>query len=324
MPRALVTGVSGQDGYYLAQSLLASGYEVHGIVRHADDGEVDPRVIRHIADLTEGDRLRSIVREVAPHEIYNLAALSSVFLSWKEPVLTAQVNGMAAAHLLDAALRLQEDGVVDPHFVQASSAELFGQADQSPQNEDTPIRPASPYGASKAYAHHLVVVYRGHGLFASNCILYNHESPRRPETFVTRKITQGAARIARGLQAELVLGNLDARRDWGWAPDFARALELGAHADQAGDFVIATGETHSVKDFVARAFARAGVSGWEQHVRVSDEFRRPVDPAQQVGDASRARSVLGWEPSVSFEQIVDAMVDADLAVIDGEQSRLGE
>jgi GDPmannose 4,6-dehydratase len=323
MPSALVTGVSGQDGHYLSRSLLSAGYEVHGIVRDADDAEIDPRVIRHSADLTEGDRLRSITLEVAPDEIYNLAALSSVFLSWKEPVLTAQINGMAVAHLLDAALALQEAGTAQPRFVQASSAELFGQAEYSPQNEDTPIRPTSPYGASKAFAHHLVRVYRGRGLFASNCILYNHESPRRPQNFVTRKITQGAARIARGLQDELVLGNLHAARDWGWAPDFARALELAARADEPDDFVVATGQTHTVQDFVVRAFERAGIEDWSKYVTVSDEFQRPVDPAQQVGDASRARSILAWAPSVTFEQIVYAMVDTDLSIIDGEQSHLG-
>ena len=200
---------------------------------------------------------------------------------------------------------------------------LFGRATEAPQNENTAIRPTSPYGASKAYAHHLVGVYRGRGLFASNCILYNHESPRRPETFVTRKITQGAARISRGLQEELVLGNLDARRDWGWAPDYARALSLAARADAADDFVIATGTTHSVRDFVARAFARAGIDDWSPYVTVSDEFRRPVDPSLQVGDSSRARNILGWMPTVAFEEIVDAMVDEDLALIDGDPSRLG-
>jgi GDPmannose 4,6-dehydratase len=323
MTRALITGVGGQDGYYLAERLLAEGYEVHGIVRSSDAEGLDARITAHTADLSEGDRLREIVLAVAPDEIYNLAAISSVGLSWKEPLLTARVNGLSVAALLDAALELTESGAAEPHFVQASSAEIFGQAEEVPQTEQTSVRPVSPYGASKAYAHHLVGVYRSRGLFASACILYNHESPRRPTAFVTRKITEGAARIARGLQDELVLGNLDSRRDWGWAPDFARALHLTATAGRPDDFIIATGVTHTVGDFVAAAFERAGVPDWERRVRVSSEFARPVDPSLQVGNAAHAREALGWEPTVSFAEIVGAMVDNDLALIDGGASRNG-
>ena len=324
MTRALITGVGGQDGHYLSELLLAEGYEVHGIVRSADAEGLDARITTHRADMSEGDRLREVVLSVEPDEIYNLAAISSVALSWKAPVETARVNGLSVAALLDAASQLAESGRATPRFVQASSAEIFGQAEEVPQTERTAIRPSSPYGASKAYAHHLVGVYRARGLFASACVLYNHESPLRPTGFVTRKITEGAARIARGLQNELVLGNLEARRDWGWAPDFARAMHLAATADQADDFIIATGQTHSVRDFVAAAFERAGVHDWADRVRVSAEFARPVDPAVQVGDASHARTVLGWEPSVAFPDIVGAMVDHDLAVIDGESSGNGD
>lgn len=323
MTRALITGVGGQDGRYLTGLLLADGYEVHGVVRESDDTGLDPRVVTHLADLGDSDRLRQTVLDVEPDEIYNLAAISSVALSWKQPLETARVNGLSVAALLDAAQELNSGRDTGPRFVQASSAEIFGQAEESPQTERTPVRPVSPYGASKAYAHHLVGVYRARGLFASSCILYNHESPIRPPAFVTRKITQGAARIARGLQDELVLGNLDARRDWGWAPDYASALHLAATAGAPDDFVIATGRTHSVRDFVAAAFARAGVSDWEDRVRVSEEFSRPVDPTLQIGDATHAREVLGWHPTLSFEEIVGAMVDHDLSIIDGEASRPG-
>lgn len=321
MPIALVTGISGQDGSYLSENLLAEGYEVHGVVRSqaGADRVADPHesVTYHEADLTDPSRVDQLITDIEPDYVYNLAALSSVFQSWQDPVYTAQVNALPVAQVLESSWRLQERAGRTVHVIQASSAELFGQPEESPQTERTPIRPSSPYGASKAYAHHLVGVYRQRGLFSSSVILYNHESPRRPESFVTRKITAAVARIAAGRQDRLELGSLDARRDWGWAPDYVAALQLAATAATADDFVIATGSTHSIADFVAAAFARVGISDWAPLVTINDAFSRPVDPAVQVGDASKARAVLGWAPTMAFEEIVGAMVDADVALTAG-------
>jgi GDPmannose 4,6-dehydratase len=325
MPTALITGISGQDGFYLSESLLARGYQVHGVVRSASvedrPASVDCSIVLHEVDLSSPGRLDEIVSGIEPDEIYNLAAISSVFRSWQEPVHTAEVNALPVAQLLESAWRLQERTGRTARIVQASSAELFGQATQSPQTEETAINPSSPYGAAKAYAHHMVGVYRQRGLFASSCILYNHESPRRPETFVTRKITAAAARISSGLQDTLELGSLDSRRDWGWAPDFAEALRLAATADEPEDFIVATGKTHSIADFVERAFTRVGIDDWKSVVSIDASFARPVDPIEQVGDASRARRVLGWEPTKTFDDIVDAMVDNDRALLLGGPER---
>jgi GDPmannose 4,6-dehydratase len=314
--RVLVTGATGQDGSYLVEQLLAEGAQVHALVRDPDDalqaGALPADVRQHTGDLTDGRGLERLVADVAPDEVYNLGGLSSVALSWQEPALTAQVSGVAVGHLLEACYRLQEESGRAVRFVQASSAEIFGRAAQVPQVEDTPIRPVTPYGAAKAYAHHLVGVYRERGLHAASCVLYNHESPRRPETFVTRKITAGVARIAGGLQRELAMGNLDARRDWGWAPDYVAAMVLAARAPEAGNFVVATGVSHSVREFVAAAFQAAGVDDWESYVTVDPRFARPTDAPELVGDASRAREVLGWTPSVGFEEVVGRMVDHDL------------
>jgi GDPmannose 4,6-dehydratase len=319
MPVALITGVSGQDGSYLAESLLAQGFDVHGVV-HSSAGSsrppyVDPRIELHPLDITDTVALGELIAAVAPDRIFSLAAVSSVFASWQEPVHNAMVNALPVVQILESAWQVRESTGRDVRVVQASSAELFGQPESSPQNEQTLIRPTSPYGAAKAYAHHLIGVYRERGLFASSAILYNHESPRRPETFVTRKITAGAARIAAGLQETLQLGTLDVRRDWGWAPDYARALELTAEADAPDDFVIATGTTHSIADFVRLAFARVGIEDWTDRVVLDQAFRRPVDPSEQVGDAGKAHRVLGWEPTVGFSEIVERMVDADLQIV---------
>lgn len=313
MMRALVTGVTGQDGSYLAEALVSAGQEVHGIVRDAHE-PVATGVVAHRVDLAEAGGLAAVVTEVRPDVIYNLAAVSSVFRSWEEPVITARLNGLAVAELL-AAVRSLGGGI---RVVQASSAEIFGAPETAPQDESTPVRPTSPYGAAKAYAHALMGVYRAAGVHASSVILYNHESPRRPETFVTRKITAAAARISRGLQDRLSLGNLAARRDWGWAPDYVEALRLAAAAEQPGDYVIATGKAHSVEEFVAIAFARAGVADWRAHVDVDDVLLRTGDAAEQVGDASKAQRLLGWRPTRDFDQVVNAMVDADLARVDEE------
>ena len=307
--RALITGIGGQDGTYLAERLVADGLEVHALALEADGPPAycPAAVVLHLGDLGDVAATRRLVREVAPQELYNLAAISSVAQSWDEPDLTAHVNGQAAVALMESAR--QVGGV---RFVQASSAEIFGEPAESPQTERTPIRPVNPYGAAKAFAHLSAGVFRQRGVHVSSAILYNHESPRRHQRFVTRKITSTVAAIARGDADELVLGNLDARRDWGWAPDYVDAMVRAARADEPADYVVATGRAHAVRDFVAAAFAAAGISDWEPLVRQDATFFRPADPTELVGDASRAREVLGWEPTVAFEEIVARMVAADL------------
>jgi GDPmannose 4,6-dehydratase len=319
MTVAFITGITGQDGSYLAEQLTAEGVEVHGMVRAADPLQADlearcPDVHLHEADLTEPAELAGLVAEIAPDEIYHLAGISSVALSWDEPVLTAQTTGVGAAALLDAAWTLQEQSGRPVRYVQATSAEIFGQPSRSPQNESTPIRPNSPYGAAKAFAHLQGIVFRGRGLHVANCILYNHESPRRPLQFVTRKITHAAVQIAQGHESMLSLGNLDARRDWGWAPDYVAAMVLAARHPTADDYVIATGESHTVEDFVVAAFAHVGITDWRPLVEVDPRFVRPVDATEQRGDAAHARRALGWAPTIGFAQIVERMVDHDLTV----------
>ena len=313
MTRALITGVTGQDGGYLAERLIRAGDEVHGVTRDADE-PLTPGVIAHQLDLAAGLGITELVTDLRPDVIYNLAAVSSVFLSWEQPTLTARINGLAVADLL-AGVRVLHATGHETRFVQASSAEIFGAPAMSPQDESTPVSPTSPYGAAKAYAHGLVGAYRAAGVFASSVILYNHESPRRPEAFVTRKITAAAARISLGLQDRLELGNLDARRDWGWAPDYVDALHRAASAPEPGDFVIATGVAHSVEDFVRTAFERAGVDDWRSRIDVSSGLMRAGDAPEQVGNAAKARDVLGWFPSRGFDDIVCAMVDSDLALL---------
>jgi GDPmannose 4,6-dehydratase len=313
---AFVTGITGQDGGYLAEQLLADGGEVHGLVRPSDAEQAvllarSPGVVIHNGDLTDVATVQALVDEIEPDEIYNLGGISSVAFSWERPLLTAEATGLGAGVLLESAWQLQERCGHAVRVLQASSAEIFGAAEQVPQTEATPLRPESPYGAAKAFAHHLVGVYRARGLHASACILYNHESPRRPETFVTRKITKAAVYIAAGRQDTLLLGNLDARRDWGWAPDYVDAMVRAVRYPAAADYVVATGQARSVRDFVAAAFTYAGIADWEAHVKVDDSFVRPVDPREQVGDATKARTVLGWAPSVCFEDIVARMVERD-------------
>lgn len=315
--RVLVTGITGQDGGYLAELLLAEGCTVHGLV-HRGDVHVPallartPDVVLHEGDLTDEESLSKAVAAADPDEVYNLAGISSVALSWERPVLTADVTALGVARLLTAVREHQERTGRGVRFVQASSAEVFGDAAEAPQHEGTPMRPTNPYGVAKVFAHQLVGIYRSQGVHAVSAILYNHESPRRPVTFVTRKITRAAARIAQGLESELVLGNLDARRDWGWAPDYVDALVRAARAAVPEDFVVATGEAHSVREFALAAFARVGIS--DPPLRVDPSLVRPADPALLVGDASKARSVLGWAPTVGFEELVGRMVDADLAL----------
>ncbi len=315
MTTALITGATGQDGSYLCEQLAAEGVRIHAVVEDATaaaDLAWLATAQLHEVDLRNTDALNALLAIAAPDEIYNLAGLSSVGRSWDKPVLTAQINALPVVVLLQAARELQDTAGRPVRFVQASSAEIFGAASASPQNESTPIAPTNPYGAAKAFAHHMVGVYRGLGLHASSCILYNHESPRRPETFVTRKITAGAARIARGTQDRLMLGTLDPRRDWGWAPDYVAGLVLAARHPDALDVVLATGETHSIGDFVDAAFRAVGMPQWDGVVKLDDNLVRPVEAVEQCGDASLAHAVLGWRPTVGFDEIVRRMVDADL------------
>lgn len=313
MTRAFITGISGQDGSYLAEQLLHEGVEVHALA-HPDEAQPQLRDIAlHPGDLANVDEVRALVLDLAPDEIYNLAGLSSVARSWQEPDLTARVNALGAAGLMESARLCQETRGVPVRLVQASSAEIFGEPERSPQDESTPIRPVNPYGASKAYAHLMVDVLRSRGLHAVSAILYNHESPRRPPQFVTRKITSTVAAIAQGRAERLALGNLDARRDWGWAPDYVDALVRAARAEEPRDYVIATGVAHSVREFVAAAFSRCGIDDWEPYVTVDPAFVRPADPTELTGDASLAHAELGWSPTVGFDEIVGRMVEADLA-----------
>jgi GDPmannose 4,6-dehydratase len=314
---ALITGITGQDGGYLAEQLVGTGTSVHGLLR---PGEQVPHHLRTLGDavvmyelaLDDDRALRHALELAAPDAVFNLAGLSSVAASWAEPVLAAQVNGVLVARLLQLLWERQERTGTSVSFVQASSAEIFAGATSSPQDETTPVSPRSPYGASKAFAHGLVQVFRARGLHASNAILYNHESPRRPTTFVTCKITATVAAIAEGRASELVLGNLDARRDWGWAPEYVDALVRMATAPKPGDYVVATGQAHSVADFVAAAFARVRIDDWERYVSTDAAFVRPVDAVELVGDASRARDVLGWQARTGLTEIVARMVDASL------------
>lgn len=317
MTVALVTGATGQDGSYLVERLLAEGVTVHGVVRPGDGLPAEPGWTPHAVDLADRAGLRALVLRLAPDEVYNLGGISSVARSWSEPEATAELTGLAPLTLLDAALAAQDATGRPVRVVQASSAEIFGHPQQVPQDESTPVAPRNPYGAAKAFAHHLAAVYRQRGLHVASCVLFNHESPRRPETFVTRKITRGAARIALGLDDRLVLGNLGARRDWGWAPDYVDAMVRAARHGSAGDWVVATGRAHSVEDFVRTAFAHAGVDDWERHVEVDPALLRTGDAPELVGDPSRAERELGWRRTYDFPAMVGAMVDHDLETARG-------
>lgn len=312
MTRALVTGVTGQDGGYLAERLLADGVEVHALVLPGPPAAPVPDgVVTHRGDVGDITGTRRLLLEVAPRQVYNLAAISSVARSWSEPDEVIRVNGAAALGLLESAWQVQERTGESVAFVQASSAEIFGQPGIAPQDEGTAVAPINPYGAAKALAHHGCAVYRGRGLRASSLVLFNHESPRRPSGFVTRKITAAAAAIAAGRQDRLSLGNLAARRDWGWAPDYVDAMVRAARAGEADDYVIATGRSHSVREFTATAFAAAGVPDWEERVEIDPALLRPADATELVGDARRARDRLGWEPTVGFSDLVTRMVIAE-------------
>lgn len=320
---ALVTGVRGQDGGYLCERLVADGLTVHGFDRDVSGDRPTwlQDVTLHQADICDTDVVTALVDRVEPDEIYNLAAISSVAASWTDPVATAKVNGIAAAGLLEAAWRLQERAGRPVRVIQASSAEIFGAARQVPQSESTPIHPINPYGAAKAYAHQLVDIYRQRGLHAGAVILYGHESTRRPTQFVTRKISSTVAAIARGLTDRLVLGPMDARRDWGWAPEYVDAMIRAARHPQADDFVLATGRAHSVEEFVEAAFARIGVTDWRPLVDSDPGLHRPANVQVQVGDASHAAQVLNWRPTIVFPEVAHLMVDADLAALSAAPGR---
>ncbi|WP_142056972.1 GDP-mannose 4,6-dehydratase [Pseudarthrobacter sp. B4EP4b] len=313
MAVVLVTGLSGQDGRLLAERLVQDTWTVHGTIsaESVEDSGFS-EVATHRLDLTHHDETSALVRDLEPDVIFNLAGISSVARSWQEPAATIAVNAVGAATLLEAAWQLSIKARRSVKFVQASSAEIFGRADDVPQNEKTQVRPVSPYGASKALAHQLVGVYREKGLFASSAILYNHESPLRPEAFVTRKITKQVARISLGYDETLRLGSLEAKRDWGWAPDYVDAMLRMAKHSRPDDFVIASGASHSIAEFVAQAFAVVGIDDWKNYVQMDDQFARPVNPGEMQGDASKARRELGWAPSLTFEQIVQRMVQHDI------------
>lgn len=314
MRKGLITGITGQDGSYLAELLLEKGYDVYGLVRRSSVEKFDR--INHIRDylkLVQGDlidqsSLDEAIRTIAPDEVYNLAAQSFVPTSWNQPVLTAEVTGIGVTRVLEALRKYKPDA----KFYQASSSEMFGKVREAPQNEKTPFYPRSPYGASKVYAHYIAVNYReSYGIFACSGILFNHESPRRGLEFVTRKISHGVSKIKMELSKELRMGNLEACRDWGYAPEYVEAMWLMLQRDEPDDYVIATGETHSVKDFLQLAFNYVGLE-WEDYVVTDKSLIRPAEVDHLVGDSTKAREKLGWKPHTDFKRLVEVMVEADL------------
>jgi len=328
--KALITGITGQDGSYLAEFLLAKGYEIHGLIRRAstfNTGRIDhlykdfhdpeARVYLHYGDLSVSGHLTDLLQEILPEEIYHLGAQSHVRVSFDMPEYTGDVTGLGTIRLLEA---IRKTGV-KARFYQASSSEMFGAA-PPPQSETTPFQPQSPYAAAKVYAYYVARNYRAaYNLFAANGILFNHESPRRGETFVTRKITRAATRIKLGLQEKLYLGNLEAKRDWGFAGDFVEAMWLMLQQDKPGDYVIATGETHSVREFAEKVFARLDLD-YRQHVAVDPRYFRPTEVDVLLGDATKARKELDWQPKVRFGQLIDMMVAADLELARKEKTLL--
>jgi GDPmannose 4,6-dehydratase len=332
MKRALITGITGQDGSYLAELLLGKGYEVHGIIRrsstfttdridhlYADPHDPAARLFLHYGDLTDGTAMRRVIERVCPDEVYNLGAQSHVMVSFEEPEYTADADAVGTLRLLESLRDYVLRTRAGVRFYQAGSSEMFGAA-SPPQNETTPFYPRSPYAVSKVAAHWYAINYReAYDLFICNGIMFNHESPRRGETFVTRKITRAAGRIKEGLQEKLYLGNLDARRDWGFAGDFVEAMWLMLQQDEPGDYVVATGESHSVREFVEAAFEYAGLD-WQKHVHLDPRYYRPTEVDHLCGDASIARQRLGWTPRVGFSELVRMMVDADVELARQERT----
>jgi GDPmannose 4,6-dehydratase len=320
MKKALITGITGQDGSYLTEFLLKKGYEVYGIIRRSSSfhtGRIDhlykdphegPRLKLIYGDLTDGSNISGILNEIKPDEVYNLAAQSHVKVSFDQPIYTVNVDALGTLRLLEAIRQVEKP----PKFYQASSSEMYGKAVETPQTEKTPFYPRSPYGCAKAYSFWQTINYReGYNIFACNGILFNHESPRRGETFVTRKITRAAARIKLGLQEKIYLGNLDAKRDWGYAGDFVEAMWLMLQQERSDDFVIATGENHSVKEFLDEVFGYLELD-WEKYVEVDPKYYRPTEVDMLLGDPSKAKRVLGWYPKVGFKELARMMADADM------------
>ena len=321
--RAVITGITGQDGSYLAEWLLEKGYEVFGLVRRSSTvnferiGHLQDQIELISGDLLDQKSLVSALQAARPQEVYNLGAQSFVPVSWEQPMLTGEVTGLGVTRILEA-IRACDENI---RFYQASTSELFGKAQETPQNEQTAFYPRSPYGVSKLYAHWITINYReSYGLFACTGILFNHESPRRGREFVTRKITHGVARIKCGLDSELRLGNLEARRDWGHASDFVRAMWMMLQQDDPDDYVIATGVSHTIGEFCEVAFAHAGLD-WRQYVVVDERFLRPAEVHTLLGDATKAREKLGWRPEVGFEEMVQQMVDSDLEQVAHQSAR---
>lgn len=326
MGATLVTGIAGQDGGYLAEQLVAQGRRVHGVVGPDLDGEHLPQHLAalgdgltlHRADLRELETLTALIDEVQPDWLFNLAGISSVAASWDDPVGTLDVNARPVLGMLEHLLRRQNQEASRTRFVQASSGEIFaGAGDQTAITESSRISPVNPYGAAKALAHHAVGMYRSRGLHCSSLILFNHESPRRPPHFVTRKVTAGVAAIAAGAADRLTLGNLTVKRDWGWAPDYTRAMLLAAAADEPSDYVVATGQAHSLLELVATAFAAVGIGDWEHYVVSDASLTRPADAEVLIGDPTSLRTRLGWSPTMDFRQMVAAMVTSDCAALAG-------
>jgi GDPmannose 4,6-dehydratase len=323
MKKALITGITGQDGSYLAELLLAKAYQVHGIVRRSSTenferiGHLTRQITLHQADLLDQSSLTEVLREVRPQEFYNLAAQSFVPTSWKQPVLTAEFTATGVTRVLEAIRNVDPLGI---RFYQASSSEMFGKVQQVPQTETTSFYPRSPYGVAKVYGHWITVNYReSYGMYCTSGILFNHESERRGKEFVTRKVSDGVARIKLGLSHELRLGNLDAKRDWGFAGDYVRAMWLMLQQDQPDDYVIATGEAHSVRELVENAFECVGLD-WKKSVVEDPSFIRPAEVDLLIGDASKARKKLGWKPDVSFQELVRRMVFADVQRLQNQQA----
>jgi len=329
MPRAFITGITGQDGQHLAEFLHGRGYDVYGMVK----GQSNPRIAAVLeempfietvpGDLADLPSLVAALNSVQPDEVYNLGAISFVALSFNQAELTANITGLGVLRMLEA-IRMVGGTQNNPiRFYQASSSEMFGKVRETPQNEGTPFHPRSPYGCAKVFGHDIVVNYReSYGLFACSGILFNHEGPRRGYEFVTRKVSNAVARIKLGLQHELVLGNMDSKRDWGYAGDYVEAMWLMLQQEAPDDYVIATGETHSVQEFVERAFAEVGIDDWQAYVRQDPKFLRPAEVDLLIGDASKARAELGWRPRVSFPELVSMMVQHDLRVEAAKAERL--